>query len=142
MTRSDSLDASAALVLQVSRLIRIVRRNSHQIPAASVRLLSLVDQYGPATIKDLAITDQVSQPTMTGLVNGMTERGWLRREPNPADARSSLVSLTDAGRDELRQARAQNAEFILNRAERAGITPEDLATAASVIQRIVETEVS
>lgn len=142
MGSPDALDSSAALVLQVSRLIRIVRRNSHHIPAASVRLLSLVDQHGSATVKDLALADQCSQPTMTGLVTGAEERGWLQRDPNPADARSSLVSLTTAGRVELQAARAHNAELILERAEHAGVTPEDLASAASVIERINQAEVS
>ena len=142
MTRSDALDSSAALVLQASRLIRIVRRHSHHIPSASVRLLSLVDQYESATTKDLATADQCSQPTMTGLVNGMVERGWLRREPNPLDARSSLVSLTRAGRAELLKARAENAELILDRAERAGLSAEDLAHAASVVELITRVETS
>jgi DNA-binding MarR family transcriptional regulator len=136
MTRSQALDASAALVLQVSRLIRVVRRNSHDIPAASLRLLSLVDQYESATIKELAASDQCSQPTMTGLVNGMSDRGWLQRQPNPADARSSLVSLTDTGRTELSKARAHNAELIFDRAQRAGITADELTLVASVIERI------
>ena len=140
VTRSSALDASSALVLQASRLIRIVRRNSHEIPAASVRLLSLVDQYEAATIKELAAADQCSQPTMTGLVNGMAERGWLRRDPNPADARSSFVSLTEAGRAELHKARAENAELILERAARADISADELANAASVIDRIVRAD--
>lgn len=140
MTHSPALDSSAALVLQASRLIRVVRRNSHDIPAASVRLLSLVDQYETATIKELAAADQCSQPTMTGLVNGMCDRGWLQRDPNPADARSSLVSLTDTGRAELAKARAHNAELIWDRAERAGITADELARVAAILERINHTD--
>lgn len=140
MSTSNAHESSAALVLQASRLIRIVRRHSHHIPAASVRLLSLVDQYDSATVKDLATADQCSQPTMTGLVNGLVERGWLQREPNPADARSSLVSLTPDGRNELRDARAHNAELIQERAALAGVSDADLALAASVIERITQVE--
>lgn len=140
MVSSDALDSSAALVLQASRLIRIVRRNSHDIPSASVRLLSLVDQYGTATIKDLAAADQCSQPTMTGLVNGLVERDWLQRQPNPADARSSLISLTASGKAELRQARAHNAQLVGERAARAGISDADLALAAQVIERMNQVE--
>ena len=140
MPPSNAHESSAALVLHASRLIRIVRRHSHHIPAASVRLLSLVDQYDSATVKDLAIADQCSQPTMTGLVNGLVERGWLQREPNPADARSSLVSLTTDGRRELHEARAHNAELVQGRAALAGVSDSDLALAASVIARITQVE--
>lgn len=136
MPQRDALESSSTLVLHAARLIRIVRRYGHQLPGASVRLLSLVDQHASATIKDLSAADQCSQPTMTGLVNGLVERGWLQREPNPVDARSWLISLTTAGKDELRQAREHNAELIKQRAALAGISDDDLALAASVIERL------
>lgn len=142
MAPSNTHKSSAALVLHAARLVRLVRRNNHEIPVASVRVLSLVDQYGSATIKDLATADQCSQPTMTGLVNGMVERGWLQRDPNPADARSCLVSLTAGGHTELRAVRALNADLVHQRAEAAGVTAADLALAASVIERITGVEVS
>lgn len=138
MPTSDSLDTSASLVLQASRLIRILRRHSsYQIPAASVRLLSLVDEYKSAAVKHLAAIDQCSQPTMTGLVNGAVERGWLRRQQNPSDARSSLVSLTSAGREQLAEARVHHAMLIQSLAERANVGTEDLSRAVDVLEGIV-----
>lgn len=142
MPSAQSSESSAALVLHSARLVRIIRHNNHHIPAASVRTLSLIDQYGPATIKDLCAADQCSQPTMTGLVNGLVDRGWVQRDPNPDDARSSLTSLTPAGREELLRARGHNGSLIQERAAAAAISDADLALAASVLQRLTDPAVT
>ncbi len=60
--------------------------------------MSLLDELGPSTVGRLAEQDRCSQPTMTGLVNGMVERGWAERTPHPDDSRANLVSLTSLGR--------------------------------------------
>lgn len=39
----------------------------------------------------------VSSGTMTHRLKGLESSGWVQRVPNPEDARSTLVQLTDAG---------------------------------------------
>ena len=121
------------LVVLSARLVREVRRNSVDIPAASTRLMSLIDELGPSSIGALARADRCSQPTMTGLVNGLVEKGWLGRERNPDDARSWLVSLTAEGNDKLIAVRRRNAALVAERIESSGRSEEDLATAVAVL---------
>jgi DNA-binding MarR family transcriptional regulator len=126
-------ELSNQLVVLSARLLREVRRNTTEVPAASTRLMSLLDEVGPATVGALAEADRCSQPTMTGLVKGLVDKGWLQREPHPDDARSSLVSMTAEGRAALTGVRRRNADLVARRIEASGHTDEDLATAVAVL---------
>ena len=125
------------LVVLSARLVREVRRNSADLPAASTRLMSLLDELGPSTVGALAQADRCSQPSMTGLVNGLVDKGWLQREPHPDDARSSLVSMTDEGRQKLTAVRRRNATLVADRIEASGRSPEELATAVAVLSDLL-----
>jgi DNA-binding MarR family transcriptional regulator len=125
------------LVVLSARLVREVRRNSVDVPAASTRLMSLLDELGPSTVGALAQADRCSQPTMTGLVNGLVERGWGQRDPHPDDARACLVSMTPAGRQQLTAYRRRNAALVAERIEASGRSPEELATAVAVLSDLL-----
>ena len=78
------------------------------------RALSVLERAGgPMRMAELAEALRIVPRSATGVVEGLEEVGLLRRETDPADRRSVLVSLTDAGRgtlDELAEARRQTAE--------------------------------
>jgi DNA-binding MarR family transcriptional regulator len=70
-------------------------------------LMLLMDKGGevphtstPAGLADLA---GVARATMTGLIDTLEKDGLVRREPDPVDRRMMSVSLTQRGRDVLRQ---------------------------------------
>ena len=128
------------LVVLRARLVREIRRNSVDVPAASTRLMSLLDELGPSTVGTLAQADRCSQPTMTGLVNGLVEKGWVQREPHPDDARSSLVSMTEEGRRTLAAVRRRNAALVAERIEATGHSPEELATAVAVLSDLLSAD--
>ena len=65
------------------------------------------DELEPVSIGALAVADHCSQPTMSAGISGLVESGWASKRPNPADARSHLVTLTGDGRRVLRQARRE-----------------------------------
>jgi DNA-binding MarR family transcriptional regulator len=61
-------------------------------------LALLADQPGRrARQSDLAVIADFSLSRLSHAVARMEERGWVSREPDPADRRASLVTLTDAG---------------------------------------------
>ncbi len=91
-----------------ARLTRLASRDVSSLPHAAMRLMGRLDELGPSRISDLAKADRCSQPTMSNLVQRQEESGWVRREPDPADSRASLISLTDAGRAELDQRPARS----------------------------------
>jgi DNA-binding MarR family transcriptional regulator len=119
---------SNELVVLVARLVRDVRRRNVDLPAASTRLMSLIDELGPSTVGRLAEHDRCSQPTMTGLVKGLVERGWADRRPHPDDSRANLVSLTPLGRKTLATLRQHNADLVA-----------DLENAVALLRDLVPT---
>ncbi len=125
------------LVVLSARLVREVRRHS-DIPVANTRMLSLLDELGPSPLGALAEADRISQPSMSAHVNALVEKGWVRRDPHPDDARSSLVSMTDEGRTQLAAIRRRNAALVAERIEASEHSPEDLATAVSVLSDLLE----
>jgi DNA-binding MarR family transcriptional regulator len=136
-------ELSAELVLYTGRLVRAITRQSAglavDVPTAQLRLLSQVDELGPVTIGALAAADRCSQPTMSAGVQVLCERGWAVKAPNPADARSSLVSLTDAGRTVLTEARRERAAVVAARLRSDPRHDErDLATAVAVLRGLLD----
>ncbi|HWJ81395.1 MAG TPA: MarR family transcriptional regulator [Nocardioides sp.] len=138
MTTPDDVERlSSELVVHAARLVRVVRR-SLAYPAG-VRTLSLLDELGPTGISALATADHCSQPTMTGQVRQLEEQGWVARSPNPADARGTLVALTDAGRAELARVRTANARLVADRLRASGAhDARDLATAVAVLRDVLD----
>lgn len=120
-------DRGDRLLLTVARLNRWATRHADlAAPAAQLRLLSLISEFGPARIGDLAIADNSSQPTMTTQVQRLETLGYVSREPDASDGRATLVSITDAGRDVLVSARNARADVILPLME--GLSQEELDT--------------
>jgi DNA-binding MarR family transcriptional regulator len=123
---------SAELVLYTGRLTRALSRSTAtDVPTATLRLLSQLDELEPATIGALAAADNTSQPTMSAGVQNLVEKGWATKSPNPADARSSLVRLTDAGRTELTTARQARAAEVSRRTTRPTSRPRSPCSAGS-----------
>jgi DNA-binding MarR family transcriptional regulator len=135
--RSNDLEAWAGdLTLYAARVVRLLRRELPQ--PVGMRVLSVLDESGPLGITQLALIDQCSQPTMSGTVNALVERGWVTKQPDADDARSSRVALTAAGRRTLSTARKANGTAIAARLRAAGTDPDDAATAIAVLRSILE----
>jgi DNA-binding MarR family transcriptional regulator len=132
----DLPQLGSELTLYAARLVRLLRRELPQ--PVGLRVLSVLDESGPLGVTQLAVIDQCSQPTMSGTVHGLVERGWVSKEPDPGDARSTLVSLTPSGRTVLDEARAANGAVIAERLAAAGLGVEDLSTAVIVLRTVLE----
>jgi DNA-binding MarR family transcriptional regulator len=78
-------------------------------------------------------TLMVTSGTMTHRLKGLEARGLVERQPNPEDARSLLVQLTDAGLALIEQAlpaHVANEKHIM-----AALPPHDLATLDEALAR-------
>ena len=111
---------SGQLADAVQQLSRRLRHGTRQrlaplgLTPGQGRALSVLEQAGgPMRMAELAEALRVVPRSATGVIEGLEEAGLVRRDTDPADRRSVLVSLTDAGRgsrDELAEARRQTAE--------------------------------
>ncbi|NNG38312.1 MarR family transcriptional regulator [Flexivirga sp. ID2601S] len=134
-------ETGSRLLGAVARLNRWATRHAElSIPPAQGRLLSLIDDLGPARIGELAVADHCSQPTMTTQVQRVESAGWARRSTDSKDARVALIELTDEGRQMLASLRASRARALAPELER--LSPEEraaLRSATEIILRVVDT---
>ena len=130
-------ELASDLVVHAARLVRAVRREL-ELPAAT-RIISLIDEVGPLGISQLAELDRCSQPTMSAAVAQLVESGWVSKAPNPADARGTVVTLSDSGRAELARVRRLHGERVAALVHaHPDLTTEDLATAVAVLRGVLE----
>jgi DNA-binding MarR family transcriptional regulator len=86
-----------------------IRRRNRALSLTAAATLSTLERTGPRRLTDLALNEEVSQPTMTILVNQLVDKGLAERSRDVADARVVLVSITPAGREHLRDLRRAGA---------------------------------
>lgn len=56
---------------------------------------------GPASQARLSERTGIHRSDLVGVLNGLTDRAYVEREPDPADRRRNVVTLTPAGRRRL-----------------------------------------
>jgi len=90
------------------------------------KILETVLHGGPITPSRLATEIDLTRGSVTSAVDRLSARGLVARERNSADARSTLVSLTDAGVSAIEEAwRFHTAE--IERVMQDVISPEESA---------------
>ena len=99
---SDDLDleAVAALrgaVLRLGRRLRYQTLGDGDLSATELAVLGRIGRCGPMAPSALARAEHVKPPSMTKVIEGLEERGLVRRDPHPTDRRQCLISRTDAG---------------------------------------------
>ncbi len=93
--------------LTIARLCRVLECNTAAgLTLPQYRVLGLL-AGGDERASLLARRVSVAKPTLTSIVDSLYERGLVSREIPDGDRRSVRVSITDAGRTELRDAAAE-----------------------------------
>ncbi|WP_427164697.1 MarR family winged helix-turn-helix transcriptional regulator [Streptomyces sp. C1-1] len=102
-------EASDARLLTeaVTRLRRALRSSIRTdypweaLPMAQVELLQVLGEHSPARVSELATRQRLAPSTVSGLIGQMITAGLVVRAVDPVDRRASVVTLTDAGREQL-----------------------------------------
>ena len=135
-TASDLTSAAIHLL----RGLRSVDRQSG-LTAARLSALSVLVFGGPSTLGALARAEDVTDPTMTRIVDGLVSLGLATRSRHPDSARQVLVSATAEGQRLMTAARQRRVDAIatalrsLTPAERQAIVAA--APALQALSRIV-----
>lgn len=101
-------------------------------------ILESIMHVGPLTPSRLGARVNLTRGSITAAVNRLAARGLVTREPNTADARSSLVKLTPIGLTVIESAWKSHAEAVERLMEEA-ITEEESATLFNLMGRIRRT---
>lgn len=111
-----------------------------QFEGASIGVRSVLDllrRHGPLTVPQMGRILALSRQFMQRMVNEAAEHGWVEVTPNPAHQRSSLIRLTDGGRDVITAVLAR--EHQLNRQVGGDLTDAEVRACVKVLTEILKT---
>src|SRR4051812_10551351 len=100
-------------VRTLARLSRLLERaaGDRDLSLPQYRVLAMVDEGGERA-SHLAELLTVAKPTVTAVVDGLVERGYLKRTADCDDRRATRITLTAAGRRALYDAETAMGERI------------------------------
>ena len=138
----DAWRALLALMLQLPGPLDAQLQRDSGLNLFGYLVLSSLSMAPERTLRmsELARLANGSQSRLSNVAKRLEERGWLYREPDPRDGRSTVARLTDSGWDLVRSAAPGHVDAV----RRLVIDPltgpqlEVLAAAASGIVRSLE----
>lgn len=102
---------------------------------AQLPVLTALKDGARCSQSELARWARVEQPTMAQMLARMERDGLIRREPDPRDRRSSLISLTD---DALKKLPAVRAILLQGNADMTeGLSRNEVDTLVTLLQRVL-----
>ena len=126
----------------IARTARRLRQEAaSELSPSQSAALATVDRHGPLTPSELALRERIKRPTATRVIAWLEASRLVDRTPDPHDGRSSLVTLTPAGRELLARARTRKDAYLARRLRE--LSPEERATldrAAAILERVLEGE--
>ncbi|MFF5082871.1 MarR family winged helix-turn-helix transcriptional regulator [Actinoplanes sp. NPDC000266] len=81
-----------------SAVLAELKAHGHDIPLNQARVFQRIAADG-SRLADLAEAAQVSKQTVGSIVDQLERSGYVRRVPDPSDARARLVVLTAKGQE-------------------------------------------
>ena len=108
-----------------------IRNRSRELSLTAVSTLAALEQTGPRRLTDLAVNEQVTQPSMTALVTQLEELGFAERRRDPGDGRVVLVAITRAGKQYLRSMRRAGASVFTALIDK--LADEDVAALSAAL---------
>lgn len=121
-------------------VLRSVRREAsellgHEMTPGQLRLLRTLDRCDrPRRLGELADVLDVAPRSITSKVDQAEEDGWVRRVPDPADRRATLVELTESGRERLARLSDRRQEGA--RARLDVLDPDEQADLLRLLRRV------
>jgi DNA-binding MarR family transcriptional regulator len=108
---------------------------AEEMSANDVVLLDFIHHHGPVRLSELASQHGVDKSTMTPQVNRLDSKGLIERHNDPDDARATLVSLSEDGREVQRRIGAAGADLFDE--VLAGWSKKDRQALATLLDRFV-----
>lgn len=105
-------------------------------PARMRMLEALATASTPLSVSALGEAIGVDQPRASRLVQQGVERGFVRREADPDDARRTRIALTDEGRKVARGMKGERREMLAGAL--AAFTEEESAELARLLNKLAD----
>jgi DNA-binding MarR family transcriptional regulator len=143
--RSDAA-RTAVLAGELRVLLGTLRRRLREdvrlgdFTLSQLSVISRLDREGPTTVTVLARAEGMRPQSMGAIVSSLESAGCVSGAPDPTDGRQTILSLTVAGRQWIKDNRAAREDWLF-RAIRANLTSteqESLAVGVELLKRLVE----
>ena len=133
---------AAHLRITIARTARRLRQEAGAgLSPTQTAALATIERHGPLTPSELATHERIQRPTVARLLGRLEADGLVDRAPDPADRRSSLVSITAEGRRLLDEVRTRKDAYLARRMR--DLDADELATldrAAAILERMLDEE--
>jgi DNA-binding MarR family transcriptional regulator len=129
LSRSDA-GLATSLRISVSRLARRMRAErvaqglQPELSDSQLAALAALEKH-TMTPGELAEHEKVQPPSITRVIASLEERGLIQRMPHPSDRRQVVLTVTDLGRDVVRQVRRLREAWLARRLR--DLTPAERA---------------
>ncbi|MEU9477011.1 MarR family transcriptional regulator [Streptomyces sp. NPDC048191] len=136
-----------ALERELTVLLRRARANQGEmarevhpdLESSAYGLLIRLDELGGQRATELAAYIGVGKATMSRQLRALEELGLIAREPDPADGRAWLVTLTDEGRGRVGKVReARRARYVRQLSHWDRTEVAELARLLNQLNRVME----
>jgi DNA-binding MarR family transcriptional regulator len=128
-----------ALIGKLKRRMR-EQADSRDLTPSQVSVLLRLEQEGPATVSALAKVENVRPQSMGATVATLEAAGLVSGQPDPSDGRRTILSLTEACRNWIGEARAARQDW-LTRSIETKLSPEEreaLAKGVELLKRLAD----
>jgi DNA-binding MarR family transcriptional regulator len=134
--------AARALRQSVVRLARRLRtqRQDHGVSPLGVSVLARLHRHHSLTPRVIAEGEHVAPQTLTRVLAVLEERGLVLRSGDPSDGRQSLLEITPAGLEVLREDSVRREAWLAGAMANA-LTPAEqgiVAIAAELLDRLAD----
>jgi DNA-binding MarR family transcriptional regulator len=142
----DAAGASALAVELHTLSKKLKRRLQEQASAGDLTpsqtsVLGHLDRDGPMTVTALARAEGVRSQSMGATIAVLEAAGLVEGSPDPQDGRQTILSLTRACRELIRNGRAARHDWLFRALQTKLTAPEQaqLAAAMKLLNRLVDT---
>jgi len=132
----EDLRAAARTLALVAR---VLERAAGDLTLAQYRVLTLVSA-GDERASHLALRLAVGKPTVTAVVDGLVERGFLERQSVPDDRRATRLVMTGPGSEALDAAEIEMARRVgrlVDKADDRGALLDGIAAMRVALEALV-----
>ena len=122
------LEIAQELRPAILRLARNLRRDTEVfgVTAHQAALLAQVWSRPGLSLRELADSEGISPPSLSGHVDRLEAAGLLRRVRSTEDRRRVGLALTPEGRSVLKRVRARRTTWLANRLDRLSVDDREL----------------
>lgn len=143
-TLHETATALRLATFRLARRLRSVRALDNRNTAMSdsqLAVLAALRAHGPHSLSALADRERVTAPTMSALVTGLEEQGFVTRVPDEQDRRRVHVDITPAGEEVVSSTFERRTELLMTEITALGLRDDELRIlheASALMRKLAE----